>query len=95
MSQTDADGTLGVTYSEGNIQIAFHGRLYSLLADEAGSIVAILDENGSGQWYYGGQKIYNVCIPGSAMLETVDGSGIKSMKYYYNQHYNIFFGYSK
>ncbi len=49
----------------------------------------------NGQWYYGGTKVYNVCIPGNAMLETVDGSGIKSMKYYYGKHYNVFFSYSK
>lgn len=49
----------------------------------------------NGQWYYGGEKIYNVCIPGSAMLEMVDGSGSNSMQYYYNKHYNIFFSYSK
>ncbi len=46
LSQTDADGTLCFSYLEDDIQITVNGTPYSLLADESGNIVGILDENG-------------------------------------------------
>ena len=46
-----------------------------------------------GQWSYGGNNIFGVCIAGTAMLTSFSGTGSNCLETYYLNGYNVFFHY--
>lgn len=57
-------------------------------------LFSIVTSGGNQQWMYGGNNIYGVCISGTALLSSINGSGGGCLQTYYMNGYNVFFKYS-
>lgn len=59
----------------------------------ANSVFSVTTTGGVIQWKKGSTNIYDVCISGTALLTSMNGSGSQCLQTYYLDGYNVFFRY--